>query len=267
MMNQTMKNYQESPYLTLNKRKLKAISNEMRSSEILSCELDNKNSKTEGIATKYKETSENDNLPVVYEKSHSFKTHNFKGLNWCELCANFLWGFTAQGVKCEDCGFIAHFKCSELVPAKCVPDLKRIRGVFGVDLTTLVALYKCHIPFVVKKCVEEIEKRGLMHEGIYRISGFADEIDTLKLALDRDGEKTVMSENVYNNVNVIAGTLKLYLRLLPLPLITFQAYPTFMKAVQCKSIGEQIIAIREALKELPVAHLNCLKYILEHLNR
>lgn len=34
-------------------------------------------------------------------KAHTFRVHTFKGLNWCELCGNFLWGFTAQGVKCE----------------------------------------------------------------------------------------------------------------------------------------------------------------------
>lgn len=49
-----------------------------------------------------------EDIPLLskYTKSHSFKVHTFKGLNWCELCANFLWGFTAQGVKCEgnSCG-------------------------------------------------------------------------------------------------------------------------------------------------------------------
>ena len=44
-----------------------------------------------------------DDSPLLYKylKPHGFKVHTFKGLNWCELCANFLWGFTAQGVKCE----------------------------------------------------------------------------------------------------------------------------------------------------------------------
>lgn len=46
-------------------------------------------------------TLEDNPLLTKYSKSHSFKVHTFKGLNWCELCANFLWGFTAQGVKCE----------------------------------------------------------------------------------------------------------------------------------------------------------------------
>lgn len=51
------------------------------------------------------------NLPEKVEKPHVFKLTTFKGLNWCELCANFLWGFTLQGKKCEDCGVIAHSKC------------------------------------------------------------------------------------------------------------------------------------------------------------
>lgn len=148
----------------------------------------------------------------------------------CEVCANFLWGFTAQGVKCEDCGFIAHNKCSELVPAKCVPDLKKIRGIFGSDLTTVVTIHQCVIPFVIRRCVEEVEARGMLQEGIYRVSGFADEIDALKMALDRYGEKTDMSETAYSNINVIAGTLKLYLRLLPVPLITYHAYPLFIES-------------------------------------
>lgn len=260
MMTQTKNSYQQSPYMTLNRRKLRALSNDLKISlkpeteKFISSEI---NAGQDEI----------DVLPIVYEKFHAFKVHTFKGLNWCEFCANFLWGFSAQGVKCEHCGFTAHNKCSELVPAKCVPDLKRIRGVFGTDLTTLVTAHQCTIPFLLKSCVEEVESRGMLQEGIYRVSGFADEIDALKLSLDKDGDKADMSETSYSNVNVIAGTLKLYLRLLPIPLVTFQAYPDFMKSTQCKSVGEQVIAMREALKLLPLAHFNCLKFMIEHLSR
>lgn len=47
-------------------------------------------------------------FPEKIEKPHVFKLCTFKGLNWCELCGNFLWGFTFQGKKCDDCGVIAH---------------------------------------------------------------------------------------------------------------------------------------------------------------
>ncbi|XP_062139338.1 N-chimaerin isoform X1 [Drosophila sulfurigaster albostrigata] len=284
-INQQTKNcYQQSPYMTLNRRKLRALSNELGGKATAvgdDCDgsVTLKVSQQQEAPQQQKEVPQQqhqqqqlpaqatDPMPLVYEKPHNFKVHTFKGLNWCEFCANFLWGFTAQGVKCEACGFMAHNKCSELVPPKCVPDLKYIRGVFGTDLATMVQLHQCHIPFVVRRCVEEVEARGMLQEGIYRVSGFADEIDALKLALDRDGDKTDMSEATYGNVNVIAGTLKLYLRLLPVPLITFQAYPSFMAAGRNAKQTEQLQLMAEAALRLPPAHYSCLQYMLEHLKR
>lgn len=271
MMSQTKHCYEQSPYMTLNRRKLRVLSNEIRKSSKLSMLNDkisvpNIDEPGSELTTKLIDDGD-DELLEIYEKNHVFKTHTFKGLNWCEFCANFLWGFTSQGVKCEDCGFVAHTKCSELVPPKCVPDLKRLRGIFGVDLKTLVTAHKCKIPFIVKKCVEEVEKHGMLQEGIYRISGFADEIEALKMALDKDGEKADMSALAHSNINVISGVLKMYLRLLPVPLITSDSYPAFMQSMTHKHVGEQILAMRDALKKMPVAHFNCLKYILEHLNR
>lgn len=71
------------------------------------------------------------------------------------------------------------------MPCDCFPHLKQLRGVFGIDLTTLVKAYRTTRPFVVDKCISEIERRGLDAEGLYRVSGFAEEIETLKLALDK----------------------------------------------------------------------------------
>lgn len=106
-------------------------------------------------------SGETSNLDVqLFEKSHNFKVHNFIGFPFCEYCGNFMWGIIGQGVKCEDCGFSAHKKCSEKVPSDCCPDLSHIRRVFGVDLTTLVKACNTVRPFVVEFCVKEIENRG-----------------------------------------------------------------------------------------------------------
>ena len=59
-------------------------------------------------------------LLMQAEKAHNFKMHSFKGPHWCDYCANFLWGLVQQGVKCADCGFEAHKRCSEKVPQDCV---------------------------------------------------------------------------------------------------------------------------------------------------
>jgi chimaerin len=85
-----------------------------------------------------------------------------------------------------DCGFRAHHKCSERVPDDCCPDLSTLRGIFGTDLTTLTKATKSRLPFVVKMCVEEIERRGLANaEGLYRVSGFSDHVENLKMAFDK----------------------------------------------------------------------------------
>ncbi|XP_072934287.1 beta-chimaerin [Epargyreus clarus] len=264
--------YTESPYVTLNRRKINTLTKIHQPSLKTSPTFNRLESKT-GPDIKGGKKPLLDLSPTIgdnpllykYHKSHSFKVHTFKGLNWCELCANFLWGFTAQGVKCEDCGFIAHSKCSERVPNHCVPDLKKLRGVFGIDLTTLLNAHSSTLPFVVKKCVNEIEARGMDSEGIYRVSGFADEIEALKMAFDRDGEAADLS--VYSNINVVAGTLKLYLRLLPVPLITYEVHPKLVSAIQMKTTAVQVTMLRECLDSLPPAHFNCLQYMVQHLHR
>lgn len=217
----TISNFDKTPYMTLNHRKLKALSTEIRKS------LNLENMPKENVRAI---EGTKDLLPFLYEKSHEFKIRTFKGLHWCEFCSNFLWGFISQGVKCKNCGSIAHIKCSESVPHQCVPSLKKIRGIFGIDLTTLCIVHnKYSIPFVLVMCIKEIEARGLVQEGIYRMSGFSDDVDNLKLEFDKNGDKTDISAKAYPNINVIAGVMKLYLRLLPIPIITFQAYKNFME--------------------------------------
>jgi hypothetical protein len=47
-----------------------------------------------------------------------------------------------------------------------------------------------------------------------------------------DGDQADMGPEMYENINVIAGTLKLYLRLLPVPLVTFETHPALIKAAR-----------------------------------
>jgi len=60
----------------------------------------------------------------------------------------------------SDCGLNAHKKCSEKVPNDCLPDMKYIKRMFGIDLTTLVKAQNTLIPAVVEMCIKEIENRG-----------------------------------------------------------------------------------------------------------
>ncbi|XP_041102317.1 beta-chimaerin-like isoform X3 [Polyodon spathula] len=121
-----------------------------------------------------------------YEKAHNFKVHTFKGPHWCEYCANFMWGLIAQGVRCSDCGLNVHKQCCKCVPNDCQPDLKRIKKVYCCDLTTLVKAHNTQRPMVVDMCIREIEERGLKSEGLYRVSGFTEHIEDVKMGFDRE---------------------------------------------------------------------------------
>ncbi|CAN9497746.1 unnamed protein product [Ophioblennius macclurei] len=209
---------------------------------------------------------ESDRTPKS-EKVHNFKVHTFRGPHWCEHCANFMWGLMAQGVKCADCGMNVHKQCSALVPNNCKPDLRHIRKVYSCDLTTLVKACNTARPMVVDMCIREIESRGLKSEGLYRISGFTESVEEVKMGFDKDGEKTDISVNAYEDINIITGALKLYLRDLPVPVISYDAYPRFIEAAKLTDAEKKLEAFREALALLPPSHIETLKYLMAHLKR
>lgn len=122
-------NYEKSPYMTLNKLKRRAVIIQASRGTDISVATDSflhkeqKHSEISGLQTKDPVITESVtgegfiSEAVDYDKPHAFKIHTFKGLNWCEFCGNFLWGFTAQGVKCEgiySCILVSFFCSMEL---------------------------------------------------------------------------------------------------------------------------------------------------------
>ncbi|XP_071491277.1 N-chimaerin-like [Diadema antillarum] len=208
--------------------------------------------------------------PVQVEKDHSFKIHTFVGLNWCMFCGNFLWGLKSQGVKCTDCGLSTHKQCSKRVPRDCTPDMRLIKRVYGVDLTTLAIAHSANTSLVVERCLEEIESRGLRAEGLYRIPGMQDDVELIKQRFDKDGIVARIGMREFPDVNAITGALKLYLRELPIPLVPFKMYTSFMAAIKIQSPSGKLEAICVALEELYTsfpAHYHTLKLLLAHFTR
>ena len=52
-------------------------------------------------------------------RSHNFKSKTFKIPTNCDLCGDRIWGLSAKGFDCEDCGYTCHTKCELKVPADC----------------------------------------------------------------------------------------------------------------------------------------------------
>ncbi|KAI9747020.1 MAG: hypothetical protein M1815_004732 [Lichina confinis] len=52
-------------------------------------------------------------------RNHGFKPQTFKIPTNCDLCGDRIWGLSAKGFDCKDCGYTCHSKCEMKVPATC----------------------------------------------------------------------------------------------------------------------------------------------------
>lgn len=144
----------------------------------------------------------------------------------------------------------------------------RKSGVFGFQLNVTSQNEKASVPLIVRKCVEEIEKRGLKALGLYRISGNARRKKLLKAQFDEDSTSVDLSEESYPDVNIIAGILKDYLRELPEPLITESLSKQLIKGakeqLQDQDVDSQKRALSKLLIQLPQNNRETLVYLLNH---
>ncbi|KAF3160068.1 hypothetical protein TWF225_007925 [Orbilia oligospora] len=76
--------------------------------------------------------------------SHKFKSTSFKIPTSCDLCHEKIWGLSAKGMTCKDCGFNCHAKCEMRVAANCpgpldktakkaLKDVRQNRGSVSID--------------------------------------------------------------------------------------------------------------------------------------
>ncbi|XP_069082377.1 active breakpoint cluster region-related protein isoform X2 [Pleurodeles waltl] len=143
---------------------------------------------------------------------------------------------------------------------------KKQTGVFGVKISVVTKRERSKVPYIVRQCVEEVEKRGIEEVGIYRISGVATDIQALKAAFDANNKDIlVMLSDM--DINAIAGTLKLYFRELPEPLLTDRLYGAFMQGIALSDPAARENCMMHLLRSLPDPNLITFLFLLEHLKR
>ena len=61
------------------------------------------------------------------------------------------------------CGLASHRKCLEVLHLGCGPkhQMPRRMTTFGVDFTAHVEETRTQIPYLVRRCVREVDERGL----------------------------------------------------------------------------------------------------------
>ena len=124
-------------------------------------------------------------------------------------------------------------------------------------------------PHLVKKCIAEIERRGLATQGIYRQNGPTQKIMHLR-SLYESGRKTQADTVlVDSDIHCVAGLLKLYFRQLPQPLYPTELYADFIQTIKLTDESLKMKQMKENIERLQLQHeyhYQTLKRMLLHFN-
>jgi len=109
-------------------------------------------------------------------------------------------------------------------------------AVFGVALAELVARERStlEVPLVVQRCVEEVERRGMDHVGIYRLCGSTKRKQQLREELERDSLGADLSSEAISDINVVTSTYMHHLSAIPFAYVQFMI--TFVSNIRISSL-------------------------------
>ncbi|KAJ1017793.1 hypothetical protein NDA16_005110 [Ustilago loliicola] len=142
------------------------------------------------------------------------------------------------------------------------------RPIFGIDLAEQMARDNVEIPPILEKCASAIEEIGIENMGIYRLSGTTSKVQKLKAKFDTDWTQVdLLNDEAIQDINIVAGCLKLWFRELPEPLLTHELYSGFIEAAKIDNDRLRHIRLHERVNELPDANYATLKYLMGHLDK
>lgn len=205
------------------------------------------------------------------ETLHNSKNRLFKPLESNE-------NLTLSEQVCQNCRLTCHKKCyknshSCNKNAGCLtshlnqsanPD----STLFGVPLTALCASTdgSVKIPPKIDQLITKIEMHGLYIEGIYRKSGVNSRIRELRALMSSAGGIGHIEVELDDyNIHVLANVLKLYLRDMPEPLLTFDRYDDFLRTSELSETADRVSTLMSLIKKLPPSHHALLERLIFHL--
>ncbi|XP_038122830.1 rho GTPase-activating protein 100F isoform X2 [Culex quinquefasciatus] len=171
---------------------------------------------------------------------------------------------------------IRHTDPFQLYRRRGLPSLRgNVPALFGADLETVVtreskgAPGSAPVPIILRRCVEEVERRGLDIIGLYRLCGSATKKRLLREAFERNSRAVELTPEHVPDINVITGVLKDYLRELPEPLFTKCLFQMTVDALGVclpddpEGNAKLMLSILDCL---PRANRATLVFLLDHLS-
>ncbi|XP_062534273.1 rho GTPase-activating protein 100F [Armigeres subalbatus] len=171
---------------------------------------------------------------------------------------------------------LRHTDPFQLYRRRGLPSLRgNVPALFGADLETVVtreskgAPGSAPVPIILRRCVEEVERRGLDIIGLYRLCGSATKKRLLREAFERNSRAVELTPEHVPDINVITGVLKDYLRELPEPLFTKCLFQMTVDALGVclpddpEGNAKLMLSILDCL---PRANRATLVFLLDHLS-
>ncbi|KAM9770794.1 rho GTPase-activating protein 10 isoform 1-T1 [Menidia menidia] len=118
----------------------------------------------------------------------------------------------------------------------------------------------------VKNSISAIETRGINDQGLYRVGGVSSKVQKLlSLMIDEKSNDVDLTTSEDWDTKTITSALKLYLRSLPEPLMTYGLYKEFISPAKGGSPESRIQAVHCLVHKLPERNRQVLGLLMKHL--
>lgn len=136
--------------------------------------------------------------------------------------------------------------------------------IFGSTLPVVCEHDQTMVPKFVTEVIRIIEEKGVNTDGIYRVNGNLSLIQKIREYVNHDRYEVLTKEE---DVHVLTGALKLFLRELSEPVIPTALNKDFMSAIWEKNMARRIQKFDRLLNQLPQHNKATLVCLVNHLNK
>ncbi|XP_011486837.1 rac GTPase-activating protein 1 [Oryzias latipes] len=176
--------------------------------------------------------------------------------------------FGKMAVKCRSCRVVAHPECKQKLSVSCSagsPVTGSAAQMVPDSLERFAPPTHPRVPQLIVDCVAEIERRGLQERGLYRVPGGERLVKELRDRFLQGKSALVLSK--VQDIHVVCGLLKDFLRKLKEPLITFRLHKAFMEVSELTDEDRSWTVLCQTVAELPKANRDTLAFLMLHLHK
>jgi hypothetical protein len=119
------------------------------------------------------------------------------------------------------------------------------------------------VPRIYQNLMDFLEFHGANEEGIFRVGGKSDEVQTMKVLIDND-------DNIdfsFVNIHSVASIFKQLFRELEPPLLTYECYNNFVDAMAMGDQADIIRCMQKIVYNLPASHYDTTKHLFAFLHK